>query len=386
MPTVVTTSRGTGTLNTETRRARDVSPSLFQLDPMEGPLLQMLGQVKKREATDPKIEWFEDELNPRHVALSASLTAAATTMSVDNPTYLRAGDLLKAPSGEVIRVGTTPTANPVTIVRAVGETSGVAASSGDSLFIFSNAHAEGAGKRALLSTQRVPVFNYCQIIRTGFGWTETAKATKQFAGQDPAEEKAKKLLEQKRDIEQSLWFGERAEDTSGTHPRRMSRGIFQFITTNSKNVANLTEEEFEDYMRVCFRYNSSAGAQKVFFGSPLLMTVMNRWARGRLQTVNGEQSYGVTMTELQSAGRKVRLVEHPLFTNDNLNDLTGKAGYGATLDMADLELRYMRGKIVGLRENIQTPGDDLEEHEYVSEVGLEMHLEKRHGELTGVTN
>jgi len=65
MPTLVTTARGTGTLNTETRRTRDVSPLIAQLEGDAGPLVSLLMRLRSKAATDPKFEWFEDELLPR---------------------------------------------------------------------------------------------------------------------------------------------------------------------------------------------------------------------------------------------------------------------------------------------------------------------------------
>ena len=92
--TLVTTVRSVGTLNTEDRRVRDVSPSLIQLEPDAGPLTTLLGKVKSKPTVDPLIEWFEDELLPRFSTLSGDITAAATTMTVANPTYFRAGDIV----------------------------------------------------------------------------------------------------------------------------------------------------------------------------------------------------------------------------------------------------------------------------------------------------
>lgn|SRR3990167_129489 len=384
MPTLVTTSRGTGVLGTETRRVRDVSPSLSQLDPDAGPLVTLLSKLKKRATVDPKIEWFEDELLPRFDKLDAALTSSATTMTVVNYKYFRAGDIVRVNKGELVRVDTTPTTVTVTIVRAAGETSAAAGSSGDQLHIIGNSNEEGATRRALLSTQRVPVFNYCQIIRHPFGYTNTARQTDTFAGKDEETEQSKQLIEHKKDVELSFILGERAELTSGTHPRRMTRGILKFITTNVTEAGGeLTELEFEDFLRTSYRYGS---ATKILLCSPKLITVINGFARGKLQTVESDKSYGITLTRYHSAGRNVMLHEHRLLTNDSLNDLTGIAGYGILIDIADLELRYMRGRLTSLKTNIQANDADERLDEYLSELGLEAHQERFHGLLKGVTS
>ena len=381
MPTVSQGVRSTQILGTETRAVRDVTKAMAHLERGETPVTTMLMKMRKRVAKRARFEWFEDEPLPRFDSLAASLTAAATTMTVTNFAYFRAGDLVKIANGEIVRVSTTPTTTAVTIARAYGETAAAAASTTDQLFIIGNSHEEGSAGRAILSTQKVPQHNFCGIIRDPWSYTTTNEGTEQYGGQDKDEEEANMLYEHKKNIELSLWFGERYEDTTGTHPKRSSRGIFRWITTNSKNVATLTEAEFEDWLRVVFRYGAR---EKLCFLSPKVITVINGFARSKLQTATMGQKYGVTITQYQNSGRFVGLVEHPLFTNDSLGDLTGIAGYGACIDMADLELRYMPGFFTALRRDIQDPDVLAKEHEYVSEVGLELHHERKHGELSGV--
>ena len=381
--TVVQGVRNTSQADTETRRKRDVTASLQKLEPNAAPLITLLSRLRARAATDPKIEWFEDELLPRFDLLDAALTAGATTMTVVNYKYFRAGDLVRVNKKEIVRVSVTPTTTTVTIVRATGETAAQSASSGQQLHILSNTNQEGATRRALLSTQKTAVFNYCQIVRTPFGVTNTEDATETYAGKDMDEERANAMIEHKKDLEYAFLFGERKEDTPGTHPLRTTRGITKFISTNVKNVAQLTEPEFEDWLRVCFRYGSR---EKLILCSPKLIQIINSFGREKLETRTDEKTYGITMTKYQNAGRTVMLVEHQLFTNDSLNDLTGIAGYGLLLDIADLEMRYLKGRQVKLNENIQANDEDSRIDEYISECGLEAHLEKKHGLLTGVVS
>ncbi len=384
MPTVNQGVRGTGVLTTETRRSRDVTPSLLQLEPDAAPLTTIMARVRKRATEDPKFEWFEDELNPRFDQLGAAIAdGVATSMTVDNPTYFRKGDLVKIANSEVVRVTATPTANPVSIKRGVGETAASAHADNSRLHILSPSAQEGATRRDLLSTERVPQFNYAQIIKTPYGVTNTNKGTKQFAGQDLDEERAKKLIEHKRSIEEAILFGERHLDSSGTHPQRATRGLIKFVTTNVTDAGGtLTEAEFEDFLRPAYRYGSK---QKVLFCSPKVIQVINSFGREKLQTFSDERTYGVTMTQYKNAGRMVMLVEHVLFTNDSLTDLTDIAGYALLLDMMDLELRYMRGQVVMLEEDIQGNDEDQKIDQYLSELGIEAHLEKKHALLTGVT-
>jgi len=340
-------------------------------------------RLKSKAATDPKFEWIEDELLPRFDTLGADLTAAATTMTVVNYSYFRAGDIVRVNKNELVKVSTTPSSTSVSISRAFGTTAATTASSGEQLHIIGNVNEEGATSRALLSTVRQPKYNYCQIFRHPFGYTATAAATNVFGEKDPDMEKSKQLIEHKKDIELSFILGEPKEYTGGTHPCRATGGINYFIDTNIKDMGGTMDEaEFEDFLRILFRYGSS---ERVGFLSPLFATVINGFARSKLQTRTDEKTYGITMSRYQNTGRVVELVEHKLLNNDSLTDLTGIAGWGIFLDIADLSIRYMNGRFTVLKENIQANDVDGRTDEYLSEVGLQLQLEKKHGMAVNVT-
>ena len=201
MPTVSSGVRGTTILNTETRRVRDVSSAMARLEPDAGPLVTLMGKISgQSEPADAALfEWFEDELLPKFDVLNGALTAGATTMTVTNFVYFRIGDLVRINKAEIAYVSATPTTTTVTITRAYGETAAAAASVGDQLHIIGNSNEEGTTARGIISTQRIPVFNYCQIFRHPFGVTNTQKVTKQYGGQDLDEETAKNLIEHKKE-------------------------------------------------------------------------------------------------------------------------------------------------------------------------------------------
>lgn len=383
MPTMVTTARGTGVLATETRRTRDVSPLIAQLEGDAGPLVTLLMRLRSKSSTDPKFEWFEDELLPRFDVLAGVLAAGDATMKVTNYKYFRAGDIVRVNKGEKVRVTTTPTTVDVAIARSIGSTAAAGAAVGDQLHIIGNSNAENGSGRSLLSTIRQAKYNYCQIFKHPFGYSATAMATNQFGQKDPEAEKAKQLIEHKKDLELSFILGEASEDLTGEQPQRTTGGIEEFISTNVQDMGGaMTEAEFNDFMRRVFRYGSN---ERVGILSPLLSTVFSNLAAGKLQTRNDDKTYGITLSRYQSAGRVIELVEHKLLNNDDLTDLSGIAGWGLFLDIADLQIRYMNGRFTILKENIQANDVDGRQDQYLSEVGLELQLEKKHGMATGVT-
>ncbi len=380
---LVTAVRGTDTQATETRRSRDVSPALAQLEPDAGPLITLMSKTRSLAATDPKFEWFENQLLPRFDTLGADLGAADATMTVTNYKFFRKGDVVRVNKKEFVLVTTTPTTTSVAIQRAFGETAATTAKSGQQLHIAFSSNEEGAKRRDILSTQRVPQYNYTGIKRDTFGVTKTAMATKTFAGMDFTEEQAQQLIEHKKSIELETLMGERYEDLTGTKPKRASRGIRNWIGTNIKLVNGaLTEPTVDSHLRVTYRYG-----QKVKLGllSPIAAQAFNGFAKDKLRILDMAKTYGVSMSRYENAGRVLLLTEHVLMTNDDLNDFSGLAGEAHVIDIEDVNLRFLNGRLTVHNENIQAPDEDQRIDEYLSEVGLQVKLERKHGSWLGIT-
>jgi hypothetical protein len=381
---VVSGIRGTGILASEQRVIRDVSPVIAQLQPDAAPLTTLLMRLKSKVATAPKFEWYEDDLLPRFDTLASGLGANDTSMSVTNYQYFRKGDIVRINKNEIVLVTATPTTSSVSIKRGLNNNgTGIAAPSGAQLHIIGNANEEGSVTRDILTTQKVLKYNYCQIFRHPFGVTNTADASNLYGGSDMKVERTKHLIEHKKDIELSFLLGYPSEDLSGTQPRRTTGGINYFITTNVYNAeGQLTEMEFNDFLRTIMQYGSST---RIGFISPLVASVINAFATSKLQTRSDEKTYGITLTRYQNAAGIVELHQHKLLVNDSLSDYSGIAGWGIFVDIDDLMLRYMNGRFTILKENIQPNDADSRIDEYLSEVGLQLQLEKKHGLLVNVT-
>lgn len=380
---VVQGSRDTQTLSTETRRVRDVEDLLQQLEPNEGPLTTILSRLQAVTAHDPKVEWFEDQLLPDFDVLNASLGAGASTMTVTNFAYFRKGDIVRIKDAEMVRVSATPTTTSVSITRAAGTTGAASAAVGDRLQILSDAGAEFDSFRDQLTTQKIPRFNYIQALATPASFTSVALGTKTFAGQDLPQEHAKAMIEHKKKMEKSFIMGEPYLNTS-SKPIRVSGGLEYYITTNVKDVSGgFTEAEFEDWIRICFRYGSR---DKLILCSPKAIQSINAFGREKLETRTSESTYGVTMTEYKNAGRRVMLAEEKLMTNASLNDLTGIAGHAILVDPNNIKMAYLRGNSTEMHENVQNPGVKGRIDEVRGEFALKVFLDQTHGLLTGVTD
>jgi len=113
-----------------------------------------------------------------------------------------------------------------------------------------------------------------------------------------------------------------------------------------------------------------------------VMSQLDNIAESRLETVPRADTYGVQMRRYVSGHGELLVRIHDLLINDF-------AGTAILVDMTNVQKRFTvnsEGKRDAmLRMNIQNNDEDAIKNEYLSEVGLHVHLEKSHGLLTGVS-
>jgi hypothetical protein len=334
---------------------------------------------KKKIAINPEYNWLEDELAPRWDAVNfgSGYTSGAMSIVVDNGSYFKIGDVIKdVNTGEQMLVTNVAT-NTLTVSRGWGSTSAATVSNNDVITILSNASAEGSNAPAIKTTKEVKKTNYIQTIRTPFGVTGTEDASEMYGGKDINYLQKKAGIEHKKDLERVILFGEPKEDKTGAKPRRFTGGLNYFITTNRQNASGtLTEAEFEEFCRTIFRYGSK---KKVLLASPIVISAINSWGKGHLQTVPKDKTYGIDVKEYLSGHGTLLIVKHDLLEESY-------AGYAFAVDPEFVYLRTMKGRDTQLKTNIQDNDEDAREDEYMTDLGFELHLEKAHGVLYGVTS
>ena len=366
------------------QRVVDMSPTIAQLEPDEAPLTTMLQKTATRSAYSQKVEWLSDELMPRLTTLSASATSADTAISVatGTGTYFRAGDVVRfATTGENASVSAV-SANTIYVTRALGGVTALSAASGIDLVKIGNAAAEGATLGTLVQTKKVANYNYAQIQRDPFGFTNTLVASKLYGGPEPANEAKKKLIEHKRQLENTMFWGVRDLNTSGGAPIGYCGGLYQYVTSNvTSGVGTLTESVFETFLRKAFRYGSQ---NKVMFCSPLVASALSSFPQSKLAPpAPSIDTYGVSLSTYQSAsGAKVQImVKRDWYDFQSTGNQYG--GIGVVVDMEDVTMRPLRDTV--LKPDRQANDEDSVKQEYLTEWSLEIGLEKKHAIISGIT-
>jgi len=353
---------------------RDMDAPVHELEPNVAPFLLLLNKLKKKAATNPKIEWNEDEQLPRITTLTASAASNATTFVVAAD-YFRVGDVVRVTAGGWAFLVTATAANALSGTK-VGGTAQASAANAAEVFIVSSANAEGATLREIKYTQLVTASNYAQILRTPLGITGTEGWTEHYGGPERKRLQNKKGQEHARDIENTLFFG--ARDLVATH-QRMCGGVKEFLSTNVTNDSGgTTEAEWLTFLKTAFRYGSE---EKWAFCSPSAISAIEGYARSNIKTAGSSDhasTYGIKMSQYVSGQGTVNLVKH--------KDWNDSSVYGGYVFLIDLDaVTYRPGRETKLKMDVHAPDYDGFKDEYLTEFSLQVEHERRHALLTGVS-
>jgi hypothetical protein len=257
----------------------------------------------------------------------------------------------------------------------------------DDLQIIGQAYAEGATAGTEKQHMETYVYNYTQIFRLPFGVTGSQDASENYTGKDRPRLRSEFAVMHKIDIERQGLFGERNLFTTGVAstnaPLRLAGGFLYFATTNLQDASGtLTESELETFAQTTFAHTAS-GNTRVLFASPLLVSVIDQLAAGRLQIVPREKTFGVAIKEWVTAHGTFLIAKHRLLENGANG--SGYAGYGLAVDPKKIGYVYLRGRDTKLKMDIQANDADKWTDEYFTECSWEIKNPGVHAVLYGVT-
>ena len=394
-------ARTSAVSSAEGRLIVDAVDKIFLLEPNKHPLVTLLTNVgkvwdgkawtgsaiMKAVTGNPQFKWFEDVYGGRYARTTNAETAASTAIEVSGAGtssgfIFTIGDVVRNSRTSENFLVTALTSTALTVTRAFGTVAAAAMNSGDGLFIIGNVNEENASARNVNATRSTERLNYTQIFKTTIAVSNTEKAANLYGGKDLPYQRAKKGTEHALDIERAFWFGQYYSDTTGTqgHPRRETGGIDDFITSGSSYVQNqggpLTAPDMNTFLREGFTYGNST---KMLFAGGVVLQAINEIARGQILTKTGDTTYGVRISEWQTAFGIVNIVHNPLFVEEY-------ATSAYLLDMECFRYRFMEGRDTQLQTNVQAPDVDGQIDQYISEVGLERKQAPRHALIKGVTS
>jgi hypothetical protein len=367
-------------------RVIDMDPKMRQLDPDQTQYTTMTQRMPSRVATREKFNWLEEQYVTDVFTVDAAYTAGATTVSVGTAE----SNAIKA--NDILRNMRTGQAFIVTAVGANGDLTvdpqgtDAAGNVGDKLLFVGSAFPQGAALPAPKYSQRVLGFNYTQIFRSSWSFTNTATAIELYGGREPAKEAARKAVEHKREVEHNGFFGARFFLTSGAEPQGGAGGLDEFIVTNRFPVGGELTSDFLDLSLATVLAKGSP--DKVIFTGTIGAYYISRFHRsgqGAFWRPGRENVHGVKVDGFISGvfGTEIPVVVKKEWANYP----SGANGYNGrmyVIDMSNVERRPLRDRDTKLLTARQPNGEDRMAAEYLTEMGWTVAQEKTHGVFTGI--
>ena len=341
----------------------------------------------------------EEEMNLLRLTINfttgyatTDVTLTVSTAGQQNAQDLVPGDLLlvegtgvqnAAYNNEIMVVSSVTSSSVFVVARAYGANGSDGAATGiangATLTKIGNVFAEGTTSPNVTSRNPTKLFNYCQIFKTAYELTNTAKKTKTRTGDALKNDKKRKMFDHSVAIEQAMIFGRRWEGAGANgKPQRMSGGILHmmaqyFSSAIKRYTTTPTVNAFLDDIYTMWDYDTEAGGQRIGLCGNGALNSLNKLAMASSATrINFDgyvTVYGMKLARWVFPQGEILLRTHPLFntharfTNDIL-----------IVDPTVLKWRYMRDTVN--QDNIQANDADTQKGQWLTEGGLEFNHAK----------
>lgn len=211
-------------------------------------------------------------------------------------------------------------------------------------------------------------------------------AIERYGGQEPMVEAKQKLIEHKRGLEQTAFWGARDFDTTtSSEPMGFAGGLVEFISTNVDSAGGtLTEANLDAYLRDGLQHGSR---DKVLFAAPVAMQAISGFLRDNItKTTEQSRLWGAKVDTWISGAYGYNV---PVFVKKEWNDFSSASSqYGSWIfgvDMKSVKIRPLRGRNTKLLRNRQANDADETTHEYLTELSFEIAQEKHHFIIKQIT-
>lgn len=366
----------------------EIRDIVFRLQPSATPLTNLTRGLKKTPSENFKFSWLKDEILPFHSAISATTNQTVVTIQLESNKGFPVGTIaFNSATNEHVLVTGRDGRSTILVTRGVGETgSATMVSNGSALYAIGRAYTEDATLGSIYMTKVTVDYNYCQIFRTPIGGSGRDGVTALYGGRNRPHQRLMRGLEHRRDIENAFIWGERYQSASSgsTKQRTTTRGVLKWMSSNTVDAAGtITETEFDGLLRSVSIYDDSS-MNRLLLASDILIEAIGYWAKnkGTYELSGAHRYYGVELVDYHTPFGMVHIgkASQTLVGSYTGPNGTGYyAGTGIALDMSDLGYRHMAGRDTNLLINRQENDRDGWRDEWLTDAGLEVHFEQKHG-------
>ena len=363
------------------------------------PLTAFLSLTEPQETNDPIFNWHQEPLPTQRSTVSAAFGAGDGIILVNDANF-RVGHLIMIESTnelmEITNIDTSGLQLTVNRGRWVNQVQGIvgippqAGAVNAGVVIVGNVNSEGQDNPPQsLSFDPTPYYNLTGIFRTSLTLTGTAMNTAlKYDRTGPYKEQLRqKLNYHSIEMEKSFMFGQPAQwkDAATGETKRTTGGILGYLPSVYKydfsqvqQIGNVptagngvvSGDSWSAALELLFRFISNPNNEKLgLIGSGALNT-LNRLTEkvGRMETVAGDETFGMSLVRWETPFGRLWLRTHPLFTQHPVwrNNLL-------LLDIHNLVYRHVIGRDTTRLTNRQNPGADKRVDEWLTESGLEVH-------------
>lgn len=362
------------------------------------PLTALMSRMGESSTDDPEFAWYEEELRPIRLQVSAALATTGQTsltiITANTETALDvvAGDLLMVEkaaatsfSYEIVEVSTSPSASDTLVVtRGSAGTTAATIATSSYLLKIGNAFEEGSGGPKAVSRKPTKVYNYTQIFKTSYNLTNTANATHFRTGDALKNDKKRKMFDHSVALEQAFLFGSRYETTgSNSKPKRYTGGLMYFladaynatdkpiIQTISSALTTAGTNTFLDATYKMFDYGyTGAGNERIVLAGNGFLNYLNKWVKAdaatRMNQDGGVKVFGMELAKWTIPQGTFYIRTHPLM---NVNSRYTNGAF--FINPSAIRYRPLAGRDTKFLDNTQLPDEDQKEGMWLTEAGVE---------------
>lgn len=365
------------------RREFDCAKRILRLEPNAAPFTVLLARLQKDTVKSNRVDWYDELAWGYYTRINnqAGYDDAVLTFAVDDETVFAALDILYVPrTGETMRMASIDTgAHTVTAVaRSWGAIAAGALLDNDYIVNMGNAMPENSTAPTEKLMQPSKGYNYVQPFRTPFSgsWSQNAEQLKTDTKERIRLRQSKSIVHL-RQIERALKFGERVDGTDANGvPVRTMGGLNEFLTTNRINQGGvgMTESAWEAIMEQLFTHGNRT---KLGLLCPSLITQLNAFPAGKIQTKSGEETYGIDMKEYISPHGRLMIVHDDMLTGPF-------ADRSFIADIKNIDYGPLQGLDTKLSQNIQENDRHGWKDEYYTYLTARFRLEATHGVIYNI--
>lgn len=390
--------RGTGDWGTD-ERPKNFREMILWLNPNgTTPLTALMSKMPKSSVDDPEFSWWEETLSIGRFQLNdgTNMSNSDTTFVIDGGLNgftaqdLKAGDLILVEEGaigtgydwEIVEVSSVTNATTFEGVRGAAGSTAAAITDDAYMTVIGSAYEEGTVAASATTRNPTKSYNYTQIFKDSYSVTRTASKTRARTGDIIGNDKKRKMFDHAQKQEMAYLFGKRNETTgSGGKPKRYTGGLLFFLAAASRTdvatamvgtSAAAIHTLFDDVEDV-FDYTgdgSTGGDERMILCGNGAMTAISKAASyaGEVQFGEIVKVYGMNVTRLTIPQGSFYLKTHPLM---NQHSVFTNAAF--IIDPPGVKYRNLTGSDTKFEDNIQTPGKDSKEGQWLTEAGAEFH-------------